>query len=175
MAMRAKEREAKGIIWTREHHSRDDWPRAWKHLAPLIGDFDPKDVRPEMLLTIRAGIAAEVSETEAHRVIKVWRALWGKMAAFNLCEADRDPSLAFSNSAPKPRQDVWLEGEATRLVKEVWRSGYKGLAVLLAVAWDSQLSPVDARKLRVGDMRRDPVGPGSRLHAPRPAARPKPR
>jgi hypothetical protein len=26
--------------------------------------------------------------------------------------------------------------------------------VLLAVAWDSQLSPVDARNLRVGDMRR---------------------
>src|SRR5262249_31188448 len=63
MAMRQKQREANGIVWTREHHSRDDWPRAWKHLEPLIGDFDPKHVTPEMLLKIRTGIAAEVSES----------------------------------------------------------------------------------------------------------------
>ncbi|HEY5829290.1 MAG TPA: hypothetical protein VIV01_13095, partial [Hyphomicrobiaceae bacterium] len=45
-----------------------------------------------------------------------------------------------------------------QLVKEAWRLGYRGLAVLLAVAWDSQLSPVDARRLSPGQMRRDPVG-----------------
>jgi hypothetical protein len=51
-----------------------------------------------------------------------------------------------------------LRARPVRLVKEAWRSGYKGLAVLLAAAWDSQLSLVDARKLRAGDMRRDPIG-----------------
>jgi integrase len=80
------------------------------------------------------------------------------MVVLGFCEAARDPSLLFANSAPKPRQDVWFEGEAVRLVKEAWQSGYKGLAMLLAVAWDSQLSPVDARNLRVGDMRRDAIG-----------------
>src|SRR5262245_59395574 len=52
----------------------------------------------------------------------------------------------FRNSAPKPRQDAWFEGKAARRVKEAWRSGYKGMAAVLAFAWDSQLSPVDARK-----------------------------
>jgi hypothetical protein len=44
------------------------------------------------------------------------------------------------------------------LVKQAWRSGYHGLAALLAVAWDSQLSPVDARRLQAVQRRQDMVG-----------------
>ena len=99
-----------------------------------------------------------MSESEAHRVIKVWRALWKKMAVFGSCDATRDPSLLFTNSAPGPRQALWSEGEAVRIIKRAWREGYRGLAALLAVAWDSQLSPVDARNLRARDTRRDRLG-----------------
>ena len=61
-----------------------------------------------------------------------------------------------------------------RLVKEAWRSGYKGLAVLLAVAWDSQLSPVDARKLAASaTCGVIPSASGLTLRAPRLAAQAK--
>jgi hypothetical protein len=103
-------------------------------------------------------VAAKVSESEAHRVIKVWRALWARAAAFGYCDASRDPSFVFANSAPAPRQDVWREHEAARIAKQAWKSGYHGLAALLAVAWDSQLSPVDARTLRASQRRSDVVG-----------------
>jgi hypothetical protein len=43
-------------------------------------------------------------------------------------------------------------------VKRAWRSGYHGLAALLAVAWDSQLSPVDARRLQARQRRQDALG-----------------
>jgi len=43
-------------------------------------------------------------------------------------------------------------------VKATWRAGYHGLAACMAVAWDSQLSPVDARTLKAGQMRRDMIG-----------------
>jgi hypothetical protein len=49
MGLRASERKAKGEVWTTEQISRDDWPRAWKHIGPLIGDCDPKTVTPELL------------------------------------------------------------------------------------------------------------------------------
>ena len=151
--LRQTERANKGVTWTGEQRSRDDWPRAWKWIEPFFGDCDPKTVTPELLIGdptkgivgLRPLVAARVSEGEAHRVIKVWRALWKKMAVFGYCEADRDPSRAFANSAPQPRQALWNEGEAARLVRRAWQGGYRGLAVLLAVAWDSQLSPVDAR------------------------------
>jgi hypothetical protein len=91
-------------------------------------------------------------------VIKVWRALWKKMAVFGYCDAGRDPSLLFANTSPQPRSAMWREGETVRLVKQAWRSGYKGLAALLAVAWDAQLSPIDARGLSATSMRSDLIG-----------------
>jgi hypothetical protein len=53
---------------------------------------------------------------------------------------------------------VWRKGEVVRLVKTAWRNGYKGLAACMAVAWDSQLSPIDARTLKASQLQRDPVG-----------------
>ena len=167
MQLREAERQSKGIEWTREQKSRDDWPRAWRWIEPLFGDCDPRTVTPEQLigdpcrpdvLGLRPLVSAKVSESEAHRVVKVWRALWKKMAVFGYCDAARDPSLMFANSAPPPRQAMWSAGEAVRLVKTAWRAGYRGLATCLAVAWDSQLSPIDARSIKVNQMRHDPVG-----------------
>lgn len=158
MALRAEERKARNIVQTTEQRSRDDWPRAWKWIAPAIGDFDPQAVTPEIMLALRTRIAASVSESEAFRAIKVWRALWKKMGAMGLCVRDADPSLTFANSAPAPRQAVWHEDEVRRLVKTAWRMGHEGLAAALAVAWDTQLSPVDVRRLTPAQLARETGG-----------------
>jgi hypothetical protein len=71
MHLRAEQRKQRGVTWGSEQHSRDDWPRAWKHIEPLFGDCDPKTITPEMLFTLRSDIADQVSEGEAYRVIKV--------------------------------------------------------------------------------------------------------
>jgi hypothetical protein len=140
MQIREAEHRANGILWTKEQYSRDDWPRAWRWIEPLFGDCDPTTVTPEQLigdqarpdlLALRPLVTAKVSESEDHRVIKVWRALWKKMAVFGYCVRDHDPSLMFANSAPPPRQELWSEGEAVRLAKRAWREGYRGLAALL--------------------------------------------
>jgi hypothetical protein len=44
-------------------------------------------------------------------------------------------------------------------VQIAWRMEYYGLAALMAVAWDSQLSPVDNRSLTLAQVRGDAVGP----------------
>lgn len=167
MRLRAAERAAKGIVLTAEQRSRDDWPRAWKWIEPVFADCDPKTITPEQfigdparpeVLGLRQIVALKVSESEAHRVVKVWRALWKKMAVFGYCDEKRDPSRMFANTAPKARNAIWHEGEAVRLVKQAWRDGYKGLAACLATAWDTQLSPVDVRHLAPLDMKRDHIG-----------------
>jgi hypothetical protein len=58
-----------------------------------------------------------------------------------------DPSMGIRNRAPAPRWQRWSEGETVRLVKTAWRHGYCGLACIIAVAWDTQFSPVDVRTL----------------------------
>jgi integrase len=56
-------------------------------------------------------------------------------------------------SGGKPhRSSTWAEGEAARLAKRAWRMGYQGLAAIVAVAWDTQLSPDDVRALRASQM-----------------------
>lgn len=157
-ALRASEHSAKGRKATSEQTSRDDWPRAWKHLEPIFGDIDPRTIRPEDLLDLRMAVAAKVSETEAHRLIKVWRALWKKMAAMGYCAREADPSLTFANAAPPPRQAVWTADDVRQLVRAAWKRGYRGLAAVMAVAWDTQLSPVDVRRLTLSQMQRDAAG-----------------
>jgi hypothetical protein len=110
-----------------------------------------------------AGLLAEIecnaSIGERHRTVKVWRALWKRMAAMNFSVmVDADPSKAIANTPPEPRDKVWLRKEVLRLVKFAWRYGFHGLAACMAVAWDSMLSPVDARKLLAGMASGDGAG-----------------
>lgn len=140
--------------------TREEWEeRAWlPWLEPTFGDVAPASVTLEDMEELRAAVAERVSPREAHRVIKVWRALWRVMAAMKYCAAEADPSKVLRNHAVKGRSATWTEGEVVRLAKHAWRRGYRGLAALVAVAWDSQLSPVDARTLTEGQQRQDARG-----------------
>jgi hypothetical protein len=170
MQLRAAERAAKGIVWTKDQEKRDDWPRAWKWLKPVFGDRAPSEVQPEHFLSIdpktgnvtglMAKIEMRVSPVERHRVVKVWRALWKKMAAMGYCKKEADPTLTFANTQPQPRQDVWQHHEVLQLVEHAWMRAKpkKGLAALMAVTWDSMLSPGDARTLTPAQMSRDAEG-----------------
>ncbi len=167
--LREAGRRQRGIIWNAEQRSRDDWPRAWKWIGPAFGDCDPKTIQAEHFLrldektSVVTGllptIEATVSITERHRVIKVWRSLWVKMAAMGYCSADADPTLSIRNTAPEPRQASWQRREVQQHVQRAWRMGYHGLAACMAVGWDSMLSPVDARKLTPSQCQYDAYGP----------------
>ena len=160
LAMRAQARTDTGLPpLTKEQESRDDWPRAWKWLESVFGDVDPKLIQPEQLQQLRGRVRQLASEGEAHRVIKVWRALWGKMQAMDVGIATKkDPSLTFANSQPDPRSDVWKHREVLRLVQRAWREEYYGLAAAIAVAWDTMLSPIDVRRLSASKWMRDDRG-----------------
>ena len=167
MKLREAERVAKAKVQSKEQEKRDDWPRAWRWLS-IFADCDPRTIQPEHFLAIdpKTGqasglvpeIEATVSTTERHRVIKVHRALWKKLAAMNYCDKDADPSLVFANTAPPPRQDVWQHREVVRLVQRAWRENKRGLAAAIAVAWDTMLSPIDVRKLTAGQRAKDKTG-----------------
>jgi hypothetical protein len=98
-------------------------------------------------------LKAMTSVAEAHRAMKIWRALWQVAGAMRYCFADHDPSFGVRRETPKGRSATWEEGEVVRLVKEAWRRGYRGLACIIAIAYDAQLAPVDARSLRIADSR----------------------
>lgn len=127
--------------------TREDWWRGWRRIKPIFGDVDPRTITLEDMSQWRQAIEESVSLREAHRALKIWRALWKVMGALKYCVRDQDPSLGVRNSAADGRSQIWSEGEVVRLVKRAWRMGYYGLAAALAVMWDTQLAPGDVRGL----------------------------
>lgn len=129
--------------------TREEWERAWARIKPIFGDVSPlsPEVNLESVAELRQLVRDQVSQREAHRVIKIWRALWRVLAALGYCRGKQDPSSGIRNRAPQARQVSYSEGEAVRRAKAAWRSGYRGMAVAIAIAWDTQFSPVDLRGL----------------------------
>ncbi|MGC2408760.1 MAG: hypothetical protein WA441_01800 [Methyloceanibacter sp.] len=134
--------------------TRREWEYAWGWIEPEFVDVDPNTIELEMLEELRARVRDSVSPHAAHKVIKIWRALWRVMAAMRYCEAASDPSKGLRNKQPRGRSETWAEGEVARLAKRAWRMQLHGLAAIIAVIWDTQFSPVDARNLAEGPARR---------------------
>jgi hypothetical protein len=138
--------------------TREDWERGWKYINPVFGRFSPRLVTMPSISEWRQGIEEDKSLREAHRALKIWRALWKVMAALKYCDLEKDPSLAVVNTEPKGRRETWAEGEAVRLVKRAFRMGYFGLAAALACMWDGAVAPVDVRTLKLSQRRQDGKG-----------------
>jgi hypothetical protein len=133
----------------------------------VFGDVRPAAVTLEQLSEFRAEIARNVSQREAHRVIKIWRALWQVLAALRNCRPDEDPSFGVVNTEPEPRHASWQAWEIARIAKRAWRDGYHGLAALIATAWDGMMSPVDVRAVTPANGLRKAASAQSRSCGPR--------
>lgn len=141
-------------VWKQDkkERTREDWWRAWKYIGPTFGQVNPRTITFNQMSAFRDAIRDKHGVREAHRTIKIWRALWKVNALNKLCDLDRDPSKAFENHAADGRSVYWLEAEAVALGNRAWELGYHGLAAVIAVMWDTQLSPVDVRTLRASQM-----------------------
>ncbi len=140
--------------WLRmEPRTREDWERGQRSIEPVFGTVAPRTVRFEHLDAFYAAVLRDRGVSEAYRAVKHWRRLWKRMAAMGYCDTQADPSLGIRRVTPQPRSQVWREGEVVRLVKRAIRARYFGLACIIAVAWDTQFSPVDVRKLTLNHLR----------------------
>jgi len=122
------------------------WP-AWYRIRDMWGDVDPNSIEFAAMSRWRAALEKNHGRSVAHKTLRVWRSLWTIMQGMHIA-VGADPSRGVRNRAPAPRHQRWTEGEAVRLVKGAWRHGYRGLACIIATAWDTQFSPVDVRTLQ---------------------------
>jgi hypothetical protein len=121
------------------------WP-AWFRIRDMWGDVAPDTIKFEMMSRWRAALEKKHGRGISHKTLRVWRTFWKIMLGMKVAHSS-DPSMGIRNLAPAPRWQRWSEGEAVRLAKSAWRNGYHGLACVIAVAWDTQFSPVDVRTL----------------------------
>ena len=127
--------------------TREEWERGWKFIDPVFGDQPPAAVTFELLDRWYHRLFKKHGTDVAYRAMKTWRALYVVMAGMKLCPAGEDPSKAIRRRSQHRRNETWASGEVVRLAKGAWRAGYKGLACIIAIAWDTSFSPVDVRTL----------------------------
>jgi hypothetical protein len=140
---------------SKKPRTREDWERGWRHIAPIFGALRqapwPSSMSTDGITTLKT----KAGVRESHRAVKIWRALWKIAAAMRYCDPNHDPTGGIRRETPSTRSATWSEGEVVRLAKHAWRSNLKGLAGIIAVSYDTQLSPVDARKLTFLQSRTD--------------------
>ena len=100
---------------------RTGW-RGWRRIKPVFGDCDPRTATSPICRLGGGTVEDTVSLREAHRAMKIWRALWKVAAALGYCVRDADPSLGIRNTAAAGRSATWSEGEAVRLFKQALRN-----------------------------------------------------
>src|SRR5204862_6732172 len=101
-----------------------------RQIKPVFGDVDLRTVTLEDISAWRKTIEDTVSLREAHRCLKIWRAMWKVAAAVGYCVRDADPGLGVRNRAAPGRSLQWSEGEVVRQAKRAWRRGIMGLPQL---------------------------------------------
>jgi hypothetical protein len=121
------------------------WRPAWFRIRDMWGDVAPDTITFEMMSKWRAALEKKHGRGVAHKTLRGWRTFWKIMLGMRIARTAE--SMGIRNRAPAPRWQRWSEGETVRLVKTAWRHGYHGLACVIAVAWDTQFSPVDVRTL----------------------------
>lgn len=131
------------------------WPAWLKRIEPTFGDCDPDTITMALVSAWRSRIAEVSGPDAAHKAMKVWRALWRVMQALRYTQLS-DPSAKVDNPQPAPRHQSYDHREAMARAVAAWRMGYKGLAALIVVAWDTGFSPIDARTLRRRHMAANP-------------------
>ena len=152
-----------------EPRTQEDYWRAWpaiedRFAATLISDISSadserfhRDLHPAHDNPARDPDGTmKLSWNEAHRTLKVWRALLSALVSYELRE--QAPVGRVSNPSPAGRAEMWTHEEISVLMWAALCLGLPGMAVAIQLAWDAMLSPVDVREAPLSAIARMPEG-----------------
>jgi hypothetical protein len=142
-----------GVWRKKESRTREEWELAWTVIEPIFADILVTEIDFPACDEFYTGLEQKFSLHKKHRVFKIFRALLEVAIGFKLIKTN--PTHKIANTAPKGRSEIWSELEIIALRDKAWALGYRGLAVAIAIAYDTQLAPVDVRlltpRMRVAD------------------------
>lgn len=144
--------------WERKKpRTREDYHRAWKHIDPVFGRKVITATSASDCEDFFFDIEDELSPSERYRTIKVLRALFAD-AIVRLKLDTPNPAKTIANPQPKGRSQIWLGSEIAQLIAGAHEIGLPGMAVGIAIAWDTLFSPVDVWTLTKGAIKSDGHG-----------------
>lgn len=137
------------------HRTREDWERGWSYIAPIFGDLAPRTVTLEHVDAWYHALKVMKSVSEAHRAMKIWRALWQVAAAMHCCAGDEDPSAGIRREHRRADRRPGRRAKSSASRRKPGGGGASGWRCMIAIAEDAQFASVDARSLTLEDSRDD--------------------
>lgn len=136
--------------------TREDYSRAWRHIAPRFGVFSVSQITPADSERFHLDIQESLSPSEAFRTLKIWRVLLNALVSYGVRATA--PIGRVPNRAPKGRTQRWRHDEVMAMVAEAEARSLNGMALAIRLAWDTLLSPVDVRALTPAALRETRIG-----------------
>lgn len=144
--------------------TREEYERAWDdHIDPAFGRRLYTKITVADSEAFHRRLKKQLSKSDAHRTLKVWRAILNMLAKKNLLA--KAPIGAVTNPMPEGRGQFWLAWEVARLMRaahllHLFTKDDKWLAagLLVRLAWETAMSPPDCRTFALAMMRQDRSG-----------------
>jgi integrase len=137
--------------------TREEYQRAWDdHIDQAFGKKLLTAITVADSEAFHRRMKKELSASDAHRTLKIWRAILNMLEKKHLIA--RAPIGAVSNPLPTGRSQYWLADEIDQLVKHAEETGRETLSLMIRLAWETALSPVDCRTLSLSMIRKDRAG-----------------
>jgi integrase len=156
------ERYQRTEAWAaKEANSHKDYYRVWPVIDSM--EVDGANIARKRLTQISTADSegfhrqmhqraenGECSESHRYRVLKVWRALLNAAESYQLIV--KAPIGKVTNPQPAGRSGIFLASEIEDLQRGAEAAGRWGLALGIAIAYDTGLSPVDVRSITPGNV-----------------------
>lgn len=141
----------------KKDRTREEYLRAWDD--HIDGEFGKRQITKITVADSEAfhrRLKRDLSASDAHRTLKVWRALLNMLAKKHLLA--RAPIGAVTNPLPKGRGQFWLASEVARMIRASRKLKRPAVGLLIRLAWETALSPVDCRTLSLAMLKQDRNG-----------------
>lgn len=133
-------------IWRRKKIATvKDWQDHWPFIEKHLGHIQLDKVTPTMFEKFHMDIEKEHGADKRWRVVKIARALFNDAVKRQFIKSS--PCMLLPNTKPKPRNQIWLAWEVTKLIETAEENKYEPMALALRLAWETLMSPVDIRTL----------------------------
>ena len=137
--------------------TREEYDWCWnRHIAPAFGRTLIGRITVADSETFHRRMRKELSASEAHRTLKIWRALLSVLEKKHLIA--KAPIGNVNNPMPQGRHQFWLERDVQRMLRACRLLKWDDMSLMIRLAWETAMSPVDCRTFSIDMLREDRGG-----------------
>ena len=140
------EKWRRSIAFTRKSAGvRAEFDQAWDHVSDALRKKRITDIKPGDVEKFQAALEDTKSEWTRWRTMKKLREVFDAAVDYQILKTS--PAKTMPNPEPEGRSQLWTAAEVFALIDKADELGKPDMALSIALAWATMVSPVDVRTL----------------------------